>query len=338
MTNKKYNIAVIGATGNVGREICNILSERKFPIDNIYALASAKSLGKMVSYGLDQEISVENFQSFDLSNIDIVFSCVNNDIAAQIIAKVKNSKTIVIDKSSLYRMNKEVPLIVPEVNLEALSQYKNLNLIASPNCNAIPIAMSLKPLEDNFGVKRVIISTYQAVSGAGKEAMDELYEQTKAKFLFQDTEPNVFPKPIAFNIIPQIGIFNLNGYSDEEVKIMQEIQKILNKEDLAITATAVRVPVFVGHCASINVELENEYNIEDIIDSYKEYPSVKLMKNSADYYCPQDIINTDEVYISRIRKDSSNKNAINFWLTSDNLRKGAALNAVQIAERLIEIL
>jgi aspartate-semialdehyde dehydrogenase len=338
MTNKKYNIAVIGATGNVGREICNILSERKFPIDNLYALASAKSLGKMVSYGLDQEISVENFQSFDLSNIDIVFSCVNNDIAAQIIEKVKNSKTIVIDKSSLYRMNKEVPLIVPEVNLEALSQYKNLNLIASPNCNAIPISMALKPLEDNFGIKRVVISTYQAVSGAGKEAMDELYEQTKAKFLFQDIEPNVFPKPIAFNIIPQIGIFNLNGYSDEEVKIMQEIQKILNKEDLAITATAVRVPVFVGHCASINVELENEYNIEDIIDIYKEYPYIKLMKNSADYYCPQDIINTDEVYVSRMRQDSSNRNAINFWLTSDNLRKGAALNAVQIAERLIEIL
>lgn len=336
MTKKKYNIAIIGATGNVGREICNLLSERNFPLDKIYALASSKSIGKKVSYGLDEEINVENFEEFNFADIDIAFSCVESEIAAQIVYKTKNLKTTLIDKSSLYRMDPKVPLIVPEINLNDLDLYKNLNIIASPNCNAIPISIALSPLEENFGITRVVISTYQAVSGAGSKAMDELYEQTKAKFLFQDMPSKILPKTIAFNIIPQIGTFNLDGYSDEEVKIMQEVKKILGLKDLAITATTVRVPVFVGHCASINVELEDEYSLEDIINSYKQKPYICLSEDFKDYHCPQDVVNNDAVFISRIRKDTSNKKAFNLWVACDNLRKGAALNAVQIAESLIE--
>ena len=336
MNKKKYNVAVVGATGNVGREICEILSERKFPIENLSALASSKSVGKMVSYGLDEEIPIQDFQSFDFANTDIAFSCADNQVAAQIVEKTQGLKTIIIDKSSLYRMNDKVPLIVPEVNLDAISMHKNLNIIASPNCNAIPISIALKPLEDNFGLTRVVISTYQATSGAGKEAMDELYEQTKAKFLFQEIPPKIFPKTIAFNAIPQIGAFNTEGYSDEEIKIMQEIQKILALKNLPITVTAVRIPVFVGHSASINVELEDEYSIQEIINSFKSLPAIRLADDINEYYCPQDIINSDEVFISRIRRDTSNKKAINLWITCDNLRKGAALNAVQIAEHLIK--
>lgn len=338
INNKKYNIAIVGATGNVGKEVVNILEQRKFPVNNIYALASIKSLGKSISYGLDEEIKVENFDTFDFSKIDIIFACSSSEITSEIVKKIKNTNAVIIDKSSLYRLDERVPLIVPEVNLSKLDQYKNINIIASPNCNAIPISISLKPLEDNFGIKRIVISTYQATSGAGKDGMDELYEQTKAKFSFIDATPKIFPRPIAFNIIPQIGAFNHDGYTDEEVKITQEIQKILNITNLPVTVTAVRVPVFVGHCASVNVELEDSYSLKEIIDSYRNFPSIRLNDKPDDYICPSDNHVYDEVNISRLRVDNSHKNAINFWLTCDNLRKGAALNAVQIAEHLIKII
>ncbi|MCF8462433.1 MAG: aspartate-semialdehyde dehydrogenase [Rickettsiaceae bacterium] len=332
---KKFNIAVVGATGNVGREITNILAERNFPIDEIHLLASEKSVGKNVSFGDDENLAVENLADFNFTKTDIVFCCASEAITQVVREKIRTSAAVIIDKSSLYRMDNRVPLIVPEVNLDKLTEYKNLNIVASPNCNAIPISIVLKPLEENFGINRAIISTYQAVSGAGKSAMDELYEQTKAKFIFEDLEPKYFPKPIAFNIIPQIGSFELDGYTGEETKIRQELQKILAK-NIAISVTSVRVPVFVGHSASINVEFEDEYDIEEIKNSLASAEGIEFLHDFKSYDTPLDIAGSDKVHVSRLRRDSGKNNAINLWVASDNLRKGAGLNAVQIAEELIK--
>ncbi len=332
---KNFNIAVVGATGNVGREVINILAQRNFPIGEIHALASEKSLGKNISFGDQENLIVEDLADFNFSKIDIIFSCASEAVTEMLRAKTTTSSAIIIDKSSLYRMDNRVPLIVPEVNADKLDAYKNINIISSPNCNAIPISIVLNPLEENFGVKRAVISTYQAVSGAGRDAMDELYEQTKGRFVFKDLEPIYFPKPIAFNIIPQIGSFEIDGYTGEENKIRQELKKILAK-NIEISVTSVRVPVFMGHGASINIELEEEYDLEEIKKVLSSAQGVEFLYDPKSYDTPLDIVGSDKVHVSRLRKDSDRNNAINLWIMSDNLRKGAALNAVQIAEELIK--
>ena len=330
---KNFNIAVVGATGNVGREVISILAERNFPTNEIHALASENSVGKNISFGDEENLIVEDLADFNFAKIDIIFSCASEAITEIVREKTKTSSAIIIDKSSLYRMDNRVPLIVPEVNADELADYKNINIIASPNCNAIPISIVLNSLEEHFGIKRAVISTYQAVSGAGRDAMDELYEQTKVRFVFKDLEPRFFPKPIAFNIIPQIGSFEVDGYTGEENKIRQELKKILGK-NIAISVTSVRVPVFVGHGASINIELEEEYDLEEIKQVLSSAQGIEFLQDPKSYDTPLDIAGSDKVHVSRLRKDSDKNNAINLWIMSDNLRKGAALNAVQIAEEL----
>lgn len=334
-TNKGYNIAVIGATGNVGYEILNNLAERNFPVNKIYAVASENSSGKEVSFG-DKVLKVVNIDSIDFTDIDIAFFATEAAIVKKYANDIARKGCVVIDKSSLFRLDDDVPLIVPEANIIELQNYKKYNIIASPNCCVIPLAVALKPLDNAAKIKRVVISTYQSTSGAGKSAMDELYNQTKAKYVFEDLPNNVFPRQIAFNLFPQIGEFNHDGYTEEEDKIKLELQKVIG-EHIKCSVTCVRVPVFVGHSISVNVEFENDFSASEAIEILEEADSVVLFSNESEqqYACPIDVVGEDGVYVSRVRDDSSNKNTINLWLVTDNLRKGAAVNAVQIAENLI---
>lgn len=332
---KKYNVAVIGATGNVGREILNSLSQRSFPINKIFAAASLDSLGKSVSFG-DNTIKVCQILDLDFSDLDFAFFCAGSKVAKQY-AKIAASKgCTVIDKSSFFRLENDVPLVVPEANISVLKNFKAGGIIASPNCCAIPLAVALKPLDNAAKIKRVVVSTYQSVSGAGKEAMDELYLQTKAKFIFENIPPKVFPTQIAFNLLPHIGDFREDGITDEEYKIEYELKKIIGR-DIKISVTCVRVPVFVSHSMSVNVEFENEINAKEAEEILSELDGIITYScnNEIKYATPVDVVEEDGVYISRIRDDNSCKNTINMWITTDNLRKGAALNAVQIAEELI---
>ncbi len=329
-----YNVAVVGATGNVGREILNILSERNFPIGDIYGVASDKSKGKEISFG-DKIIKVESLRTFDFSKVDICLFSPGSEVSKEY-APIAAKHAVVIDNTSYFRMHDDVPLIVPEVNLSALANYKKRNIIANPNCIALPISVALKPLHDIAKIKRIVITTFQSVSGAGKAAMDELYAQTKGKFMNDSLPPIKFPKQIAFNIIPQIGEFETDGYTGEETKVINEIQKILDPK-IAITATCVRIPVFVGHSASVSVEFENPITTADAVKALKKAKGVQVTDSGkhSSYTTPIEAVGEDDVYISRIREDKSIKNGLNLWIVSDNLRKGAALNAVQIAEELI---
>lgn len=334
---KKYVVAVIGATGTVGREVIKNLAERAFPVRELIAVASASSVGKEVSFG-DETIKVVQITEIDFAKIDIALFCANSTVSKQYAKKATEKGCIVIDKSPHYRLDDNTPLVVPEANLNALKNFKS-GIISSPNCCVIPLAVALKPLDNAAKIKRVIISTYQSVSGAGKAAMDELYMQTKAKFVFEHIESKIFPNQIAFNLFPHIGDFREDGSTEEEFKIQEELKKIIGKH-INPTVTCVRVPVFVSHSMSINVEFNNELNAQEAEELLYEADGVVIYsdKNEIKYTTPVEAVENDEVFVSRIRNDSSNKNCINMWVCTDNLRKGAALNAVQITEKVIETL
>jgi len=332
-----YRVAVAGATGNVGREMLNTLSERNFPISEIYALASKRSAGKEISFG-DKTLKVLDLDDFDFTKVDIVLASAGGEVSKQFAPRAAAAGAIVIDNSSQWRMDKDVPLVVPEVNPEALADYKKKNIIANPNCSTIQMVVALKPLHDVAKIKRVVVSTYQSVSGAGKEAMDELFDQTKALFSSGEVKNEVFAKEIAFNVIPQIDVFLDNGDTKEEWKMIMETKKILDR-DIEVSATCVRVPVFIGHSESVNVEFENFITPEEARKVLQKSAGVLVIDKrdlEEGFVTPVEIAGDDAVYVSRIRQDTSVDNALNMWIVSDNLRKGAALNAVQIAELLIK--
>lgn len=334
---KKYNVAVIGATGNIGRQILNCLAEREFPINKISALASTASIGKEVSFGEVDTLKVESLESFDFTGTDIVFNAAKSQIIAEYASKITKQGAILIDNSSLFRVEKDVPLVIPEINPEALAGYKARKIIANPNCSTIQMLVALNPLHQQVPIKRIVVSTYQAVSGAGKEAMDELYEQTKGIYVFNDIAPKHLPARIAFNVIPQIDVFLDDGSTKEEWKMQVETNKIMGT-DIPVAATCVRVPVFVGHAEAINVEFTDEMTPEDVVEILSEAPGVMVVDKRAPggYIMPVDVANEDNVYVSRIRQDPTVKHGISMWVVADPIAKGGATNAVQIAEELIK--
>ena len=330
-----YKVVGAGATGNVGREMLNILAEREFPVDEIAALASRKSLGTEISFG-DKTLKTKDLDTFDFAGWDIALFAVGSEATKLYAPKAAAAGCIVIDNSSLYRYDPAVPLIVPEVNADAIMGYKNKNIIANPNCSTAQMVVALKPLHDRARIKRVVVSTYQSVSGAGKEGIDELWDQTKAIYNPTDNvPPRKFSKQIAFNVIPHIDVFLDDGSTKEEWKMVAETKKILDPK-IKVTATCVRVPVFVGHSESINIEFEDFLDEHEARDILRESPGIMVIdkREAGGYITPIECVGDYATYISRIRQDSTIDNGINLWCVSDNLRKGAALNAVQIAELL----
>ena len=327
------NLAIIGATGNVGRKIIEVLEKSRLQIDNLYLVASKKSAGKKIKFR-KKEIVIESLENYDFSKAQITFFAAGRQIAKEWAPKAAK-KTIVIDNSSYFRMQSDVPLVVPEVNAEALDKHNNI--ISNPNCSTMQMVLALKPLHDEYKINRVVVSTYQAVSGAGKASMDELFEQTKDYLENKQTKSKNFSKQIAFNLIPHIDIFDKDGYTKEELKMTNETKKILDK-DIDVTATCVRVPVKTGHSESINIEFDNLYDFENVIKILSNAPGCKVIDERKDggYITPIEAEGDYTTYISRIRKDNSNVKAINIWVVSDNLLKGAALNTVQIAEHLVK--
>ena len=328
-------IAIAGATGNVGREILNILHERKFPADEVIALASPNSVGKKVSYG-NQTLSVKSLEDFDFKDTKIALFSPGGKISAIHAPRAGKAGCVVIDNTSHFRMDKNVPLIVPEVNPLAIVDYKKSNIIANPNCSTIQMVVALKPLHEIAKIKRIVVATYQAVSGAGKEAMDELYNSTKKIYENQNLEPKKFSKRIAFNVIPQIDVFMEDGVTKEEWKMKVETKKILDP-NINLTATCVRIPVMVSHSESVNIEFENSFTLDEVKNSLINAEGCKLIdeRQNGGYSTPLEAEGKDETFISRIREDKTIKNALNLWIVSDNLLRGAALNAVEIAETLI---
>ena len=327
------NFAIIGASGNVGRKTIEILEKSKIPFKELFLVASKKSAGKKIRFR-NKDIKIENLESYDFSRAQITFFAAGSQIAKEWAPKAAK-KTIVIDNSSYFRMQKEVPLVVPEVNADQLENHKNI--ISNPNCSTMQMVLALKPLHDEYKIKRVIVSTYQAVSGAGKAPMDELISQTKDFLNNKKINSKNFTKQIAFNLIPHIDLFDKDGYTKEELKMTNETKKILDQE-IDVTATCVRVPVRTGHSESINIEFDNLYDFENIIKILKNAPGCKVIDDRKDggYITPLEAEGDFTTYISRIRKDNSNVKAINIWVVSDNLLKGAALNTVQIAEHLVK--
>ena len=327
------NFAIIGASGNVGRKTIEILEKSNLPIDDLFLIASSKSAGKKIKFK-NKEIKIENLEDYDFSKAQITFFAAGSQIAKDWVPKAAK-KTIVIDNSSYFRMQKDVPLVVPEVNPDALNHHKNI--ISNPNCSTMQMVLPLKPLHDEYKIKRVIVSTYQAVSGAGKAPMDELFNQSKDYLNGKKIKPINFTKQIAFNLIPHIDSFEKDGYTKEELKMTNETKKILDKE-IEVSATCVRVPVKTGHSESINIEFDNLYDFENIRKILKSAPGCKVIDEHKDggYITPLEAEGEHTTYISRIRKDHSNIKAINLWVVSDNLLKGAALNTVQIAECLMK--
>ena len=329
------NLAIIGATGNVGRKTIEILEKSKIKISELFLVASEKSEGKKIKFR-GNEIQIQSLEKYDFSNSQITFFAAGSKIAEKWVPKA-SKKTVVIDNSKFFRMDKDVPLIVPEVNLDKLATYKKKNIIANPNCSTIQMVVALKPLHDEFKIKRVIVSTYQSVSGAGKAPMDELVNQSKDFLAGKKINSENFTKQIAFNLIPHIDEFVDEGYTKEEQKMIKETQKILDNK-IKITATCVRVPVLVSHSESINVEFEKSFDIKDVKDILIKSDGCKVLDERKDggYITPLEAENSYLTFISRIRQDSSNDKALNMWVVSDNLLKGAALNTVQIAEELIK--
>jgi aspartate-semialdehyde dehydrogenase len=330
-----YKVVVVGATGNVGKEMLNILAEREFPVDEIAALASRKSLGTEVSFG-DRTLKTQDLDTFDFTGWDIALFAIGSDATKVYAPKAAASGCVVIDNSSLYRYDPDIPLIVPEVNADDVVRYKNKNIIANPNCSTAQMVVALKPLHDRARIKRVVVATYQSVSGTGKEAMDELWNQTKGMYVpGQEVEPKVYPKQIAFNVIPHIDVFLDSGETKEEWKMVAETKKILDPS-IKVTATCVRVPVFVGHSEAINIEFEDFLDWQEAQDILREAPGVLVVdkREAGGYITPIECVGEYATYVSRIRQDSTIENGLNLWCVSDNLRKGAALNAVQIAEVL----
>jgi len=331
---KEYVVAVIGATGNVGKQVLTYLEERQFPVKEMIAIASSNSAGRQVTFK-NKDIKVFQLKEIDFANIDIAFFCAGSSVSERYARKAADQGCIVIDKSSFYRLDKDIPLVVPEVNINSLKNFKN-GIIANPNCCTIPLVVALKPLDNAAKIKRLVISTYQSVSGAGKDAMDELYSQTKAKFVFQQPEPKIFPNQIAFNLFPHIGDFMEDGYTEEEYKIEHELKKIIG-DHISSTVTCVRLPVFVSHSMSVNVEFENDIDAKEAEELLYEADGIVVysMENEMKYITPVEAVENDDVYVSRIRNDLTRKNCLNMWICTDNLRKGGALNSVQIAEELV---
>ena len=331
-----YKIAVVGATGNVGREILQTLSDRKFPAKEVVALASSASIGREVSFGDTEILKVKSLADFDFSDTDIALFSPGGKISAEYAPKAAAAGCVVIDNTSHFRMDEDVPLVVPEVNSDALKDFSKRNIIANPNCSTIQMLVALKPLHDVAKIKRIVVSTYQSVSGAGKGAMDELYTQTKKVYVHEQQDPVNFPKRIAFNAIPQIDVFMEDGGTKEEWKMVVETKKILDPS-IEVTATCVRLPIFVGHGESINIELEKPLTADEARRILQETDGVMVIDRHEDggYVTPLECVGEDAVFVSRIRDDKSVKHGLNLWCVADNLRKGAALNAVQIAEELI---
>jgi len=329
------NIAIVGATGNVGRKLIEVLEKKNFPISELFLIASSKSEGKKISYS-EKEHTVIDLEKFDFSKVKIAFFAAGSAIAEKW-AHVAAEKTIVIDNSKFFRKDPDIPLVVPEVNSKELVHVKNKNIIANANCSVIPLVVALKPLHDLYNVKRIVVSTYQSVSGAGKDPMDELLSQTKDFFQNKKIESKYFTKQIAFNAIPHIDSFLEDGYTKEEQKTNDEVKKILDNK-IKITSTCVRIPVLVSHSLSANVEFNRKHNLDEIKNVLSTSPGCKLVDEHKDggYITPVEAENKFETFISRIREDKSQPNSINLWIVSDNLLKGAALNAVEIAEALIE--
>jgi aspartate-semialdehyde dehydrogenase len=329
-----YKVAVVGATGNVGREILSVLDERQFPASEVVALASTRSVGTEVSFG-DRVLKVKALNYFDFKGTDICLMSAGAAVSKEWAPKIVAQGAIVIDNSSAWRMDRDVPLVVPEVNAHALAEIKK-GIIANPNCSTAELVVALKPLHDLATIKRVVVATYQAVSGAGKEAMDELFRQTRAVFVADPIEQEKFTKQIAFNVIPHIDVFLDSGYTKEEWKMMVETQKILDP-DIQVTATCVRVPVFIGHSEAVALEFEKPITAEKARAVLREAPGVLVVDKREDggYATPIECAGEDATYVSRIRKDPTVENGLSLWIVSDNLRKGAALNAVQIAECLV---
>jgi aspartate-semialdehyde dehydrogenase len=331
-----YKIAVVGATGNVGREMLNILAEREFPADEVVALASRRSSGVEVSYG-DKILKVKALDQYDFSDVDICLMSAGGAVSKEYSPKIAAQGAVVIDNSSTWRMDPDVPLIVPEVNADAVVGFRKKGIIANPNCSTAQLVVALKPLHDKARIKRVVVATYQSVSGAGKDAMDELFSQTKAVFTLQDIEgESKFPKRMAFNLIPQIDVFMEDGFTKEEWKLMMETKKILDPK-IKLVATCVRVPVFIGHCEAANVEFEQPISVEEARAILRSAPGCVVIDKHepGGYVTPHEAAGEDATYISRIRTDPTVDNGLVLWIVADNLRKGAALNAVQIAESLI---
>ncbi|WP_309604222.1 aspartate-semialdehyde dehydrogenase [Phenylobacterium sp.] len=331
-----YRVAVVGATGNVGREMLNILEEVNFPVEKIHAIASRKSIGVEVNFG-DRIIKCEDIAQFDFSRVDLVLMSVSGTFSKEWSPKIAAAGPMVIDNSSAFRMDPDVPLIVPEVNPDDVEWANRKNIIANPNCSTAQLVVALKPLHDRARIKRVVVSTYQSVSGAGKVGMDELFDQTKNVFVLGATPPKTFPKQIAFNVIPFIGAFLDDGYTDEEHKMWRETHKILDA-DIALTVTCVRVPVMVGHSEAVNIEFHEPLDEDEARDILRESPGVIVIdkRDSTGYMTPKEAQGEFGVFVSRIRNDPTIANGLNMWVVSDNLRKGAALNAVQIAQLLHE--
>ncbi|MCW5693573.1 MAG: aspartate-semialdehyde dehydrogenase [Pseudolabrys sp.] len=330
-----YKVAVVGATGNVGREMLNILDERKFPADEVVALASRKSVGQECSYG-DKTLKVKALDHYDFSDVDICLMSAGGAVSKEWSPKIAAQGAVVIDNSSTWRMDPDVPLIVPEVNAHALDGFAKKNIIANPNCSTAQLVVALKPLHDKATIKRVVVATYQSVSGAGKDAMDELFSQTKSVFTLDEVQNKKFPKRIAFNLIPQIDVFMEDGYTKEEWKMVAETKKILDPK-IKLTATCVRVPVFVSHSEAVNIEFENPITDDEARDILRSAPGCLVIdkREPGGYATPYEAAGEDATYISRIRTDPTVDNGLEMWVVSDNLRKGAALNAIQIAESLI---
>ncbi|MCO6386771.1 aspartate-semialdehyde dehydrogenase [Aliihoeflea sp. 40Bstr573] len=330
-----FKIAVVGATGNVGREMLNILEERGFPADEVVALASRRSQGTEVSYG-DRTLKVRDLAQYDFSDTDICLMSAGGNVSKEWSPKIGRQGCVVIDNSSAFRYDQDVPLIVPEVNPDAIDGFSRKNIIANPNCSTAQLVVAMKPLHDKATIKRIVVSTYQSVSGAGKEGMDELFTQTRAVFVADPVEAKKFTKRIAFNVIPHIDVFMDDGSTKEEWKVMAETKKMLDPK-IKVTCTAVRVPVFIGHSEAVNIEFENPITADEAREILREAPGCIVIDKREDggYVTPLDSAGEDATYISRIREDQTIENGLNMWVVSDNLRKGAALNAVQIAELLV---
>ncbi len=335
-----YKIAVVGATGNVGREMLQILHERNFPVSDVVALASSRSVGTAISFG-DVDLKSQDLVKYDFKGTDFVFSSPGAKVSAEFAPKAAASGAIIIDNTSHFRMEPDVPLVVPEVNPQALKNYAKRNIIANPNCSTIQMLVALKPLHEAAKIKRVVVSTYQSVSGAGKEAMDELFNQSRHFFMNNNPKNEIFPKQIAFNVIPQIDQFmdsgEYAGMTKEEWKMVVETKKILDS-NIEVCANCVRVPVFIGHAEMINVEFEKPLSPKEAMKLWQKFDGVSVIDLGSDmeFITPAEIAGEDDVFVSRVRSDNSVKHGLNFWCVADNMRKGAALNSIQIAETLIK--
>lgn len=334
---KEVSVAVVGATGAVGNEMVKVLEERRFPVNELRLLASKRSVGKKISFN-GNEVKVEELTEDSFKGVQISLFSAGASVSKRFAPIAAKSGCVVIDNSSAFRMEADIPLVVPEVNPHAIAQYKNRGIIANPNCSTIQMVVALKPIHDVSKIKRVVVATYQAVSGTGKKAIEELSSQTQAIFNFKDIVCNVYPHQIAFNCLPHIDVFLENGYTREEMKMYYETKKIMEDEDIEVTATCVRVPVFYGHSEAINIELEKKLTADEVRKILSNAPGIKVVDNPDNNEYPLAIYaaGRDEVFVGRIREDVSKENCIEMWVVSDNIRKGAALNAVQIAEVLLE--